>query len=294
MTTTIGEIDEALFDLVARLEASVDFPEEGYHFVAPGELASSIDAILSRVDEMLVSGRRGRLLREGLQIAIVGAPNVGKSSLFNALVGTERAIVTDVPGTTRDLVTEMADINGLRVTLIDTAGLRETNDPVESIGVSRSHGVLGVSDLILLVSDLSEPIADVDLASVPDVSKKCVLVGSKADLERRWSRSDVLEVSARTGAGLPALRARMVLALDAEPLTDAPAITNVRHIALVERAAVALGRARHAADHEGQTLSEEFVLADLQDARDALEEITGRRTSDDLLVHIFSKFCIGK
>src|SRR5712691_574429 len=128
LTRAIADIDAALFDLIARLEASVDFPEEGYHFVEPGALAAAIDALIARVGALLADARRGRLIREGLQIAIVGEPNVGKSSLFNALVGSARAIVTDVPGTTRDLVTEVIDLDGLRVTLIDTAGLRETHD----------------------------------------------------------------------------------------------------------------------------------------------------------------------
>ena len=138
LTRTIGEIDAALFDLIARLEASVDFPDEAYHFVEPGELAAAIDRLSARIDALLGDARRGRLVREGLHIAIAGKPNVGKSSVFNALVGASRAIVTDVPGTTRDLVTEVVDLDGLRVTLIDTAGLRETGDLVESEGVERA------------------------------------------------------------------------------------------------------------------------------------------------------------
>ena len=160
LTRTIGEIDAALFDLVARLEASVDFPEEGYHFVDPASVAEAIDGIIGRTRSLLADGKRGRLVREGLQIAIVGRPNVGKSSLFNALVGASRAIVTEVPGTTRDLVTETVDLDGLRVTLVDTAGLRDTADVVEAEGVRRSTGAAGVADLILIVSDGSEPLQE--------------------------------------------------------------------------------------------------------------------------------------
>ena len=153
LTRRIAAIDASLFDLIARLEASVDFPDEGYHFVDPGALAQAIDELLLETATLAASGKSGRLIREGLQVAIVGAPNVGKSSLFNALVGASRAIVTDTPGTTRDLVTEVVDIHGLRVTLVDTAGLRDTEDHVEAEGVERARQAATVADLTLEVRD---------------------------------------------------------------------------------------------------------------------------------------------
>ncbi len=139
LTQTIGEIDAALFDLIARLEASVDFPDEGYHFVEPGAVDATLDGLIDRTDQLIAAGKRGRIVREGAQVAIVGKPNVGKSSVFNALVGTSRAIVTDVPGTTRDLVTEDVELEGLRITFVDTAGLRETTDRVEAEGIERAR-----------------------------------------------------------------------------------------------------------------------------------------------------------
>src|SRR6185369_3998292 len=157
LTRAIGGIVATLFDLMARLEASVDFPDEGYHFVDPSALAMSLDGLIERTSALLNDAQRGRLIREGLRIAIVGEPNVGKSSLFNALAGTARAIVTDVPGTTRDLVSEIVDIEGLRVTLVDTAGLRETADPVEIEGVSRARQAIAAADLVLQVEDRSRP-----------------------------------------------------------------------------------------------------------------------------------------
>ena len=294
LTEAIGTIDRELFDLIARLEASVDFPEEGYHFVDPSELASAIDAIRGRTTALLCVGRRGRLIREGFSVAIVGKPNVGKSSLFNALVGAARAIVTEVPGTTRDLVSETVDLDGLRVTLVDTAGLRDTTDIVESEGVSRSIGAAGIADLVLLVCDVTDR-STLDEAMLTRTSAgPTLLVANKVDRARAWSRPDAVEVSATTGLGVDVLRRRMASALDVDLQADRPAITNVRHIALVERADQALQRARAAALSEGQSMPEEFVLADLQEARAALEEITGRRTPDDLLAHIFARFCIGK
>jgi len=292
LTRVITEIDAALFELMARLEASVDFPEEGYHFADPGAIAEAIGALIERTKTLLLDGRRGRIVREGLQIAIVGAPNVGKSSLFNALAGASRAIVTDIPGTTRDLVTETVDLAGLRVTLVDTAGLREAGDVVESEGVARARQAALVADLILVVVDRSSPRIDDGLAVAP-FSKKTILVANKADLPAAWSAPEAIDVSAVTGDGLEALKQRIIERLDVESLVDRPEITNVRHIALVERAQDALLRAKKGLC-DGRALPEEFVLADLQEARSAFEEVTGRRTPDDVLTHIFERFCIGK
>jgi tRNA modification GTPase len=295
LTRTIGAIDAALFELIARLEASVDFPEEGYHFVDPGALANALDTLLERTRSLLVDAQRGRLVREGLQIAIVGKPNVGKSSLFNALVGASRAIVTDRPGTTRDLVTEVVDLDGLRVTLVDTAGLRETADSIEAEGVERARQAQSVSDLILVVLDGSERLDSLDRQIITQVIDcKALIVSNKSDLEPAWSRADVFRASARTLDGIAELRQAIVAALDVEPLRDRPEITNVRHIALVEQAHAALLRGRAAAASDDGSLSEEFVLADLQEARAAFEAIVGRRAGDEVLSHIFSRFCIGK
>jgi tRNA modification GTPase len=291
LTGRIASIDAALFDLIARLEASVDFPEEGYHFVEPGELGSAIDVVLDQTAVLLRDARRGRIVREGLLVAIVGAPNVGKSSLFNALVG---AIVDETAGTTRDLVSETIDLHGLRVTLVDTAGLRSTEDRVELEGVSRAAQAARVADLLMVVRDRSRPIEMSDAPVPADTGANRLLVASKADLPPRWTDSRSIAVSVRTGEGLERLREALVEALDIELGADRPEITNVRHIALVERADQALRRARSAALAGGRSMSEEFVLADLQDARAALEEVTGRRAPDDVLAHIFERFCVGK
>jgi tRNA modification GTPase len=281
LTRTIADLDASLFDLIARLEASVDFPDEGFHFIEPQTLGRSVDALLARTGALLADARRGRLVREGLSIAIVGRPNVGKSSLFNALAGASRAIVTEVPGTTRDLVTETIDLEGLRVTLVDTAGLRETADRVEAEGVSRSRQAIAVADLVLVVIDEDQP---------QIIENKHLVVQNKCDLGRP---DRGIRVSATSGEGLDELRAAIVAALDFDPVRDRPEITNTRHIALVQRAHDALMRSRQALGPDG-SLPEEFVLADLQEARAALEEIRGRRSPDDLLAHIFTRFCVGK
>jgi tRNA modification GTPase len=215
--------------------------------------------------------------------------------VFNALVGTSRAIVTEIPGTTRDLVTEVVDLDGLRVTLVDTAGLRRTTDCIEAEGVERARQAQRVSDLTLVVLDGALPLDDADLEILAQVSDcKTLTVSNKADLDPAWTDPALLRVSARTLEGIPELRQAIVAALDIEPLRDTPEITNVRHITLVQQAQEALLRARVASSGDTGPLSEEFVLADLQEARAALEEIAGRRAGDEVLSQIFSRFCIGK
>jgi tRNA modification GTPase len=305
LTSAVAEIEAALFDLIARLEASVDFPDEGYHFVEPPAVAGSIGRITAMVDQLLASAGRGRLVREGLQVAIIGLPNAGKSSLFNALVGAHRAIVTPIPGTTRDVLTEVVNLRGLRVTLIDTAGISESKDPVEREGVKRARQALDVSDLILLVCDGSTSDGlRAGLASLspgPDgrnvtqtLETKTLIVSSKSDITPAWTDDRTIQVSAVTGHGLDDLIARIHQSVGGDSLQDIPAVSNVRHIDLLRRAREALAEAIGAVEKDGGALSEEFVLVDLQRAREYLEEVTGVRTSDDLLAHVFLRFCVGK
>jgi tRNA modification GTPase len=234
------------------------------------------------------------MIREGLQIAIIGKPNVGKSSLFNALAGAARALVTPTPGTTRDLVTETVDVNGLRVTLIDSAGLRATEDAVEAAGVDLARQAMRVADAVIIVVDGSLPLDDADVQILRETADaKRVVVANKSDIHGDV-HGGFVSVSARTGAGLDRLREELITTLDVDAVRDQPAITNLRHVLLVEKAHDALARARAALSERGTNVSEEFVLADLQDARNSLEEISGRRAPEDLLAHIFTRFCVGK
>lgn len=302
LTGAITALEAELFELMARLEASLDFPEEGYHFIGGDEATTAITGLLERTDGLLADSARGRLVREGAVVTLVGAPNVGKSSLFNALLNANRAIVTPVPGTTRDLLTERVDLAGLSVALVDTAGLRPTADSVEEEGVRRAEGSLAVSDLVLAVLDRSRPINDDDRRVLEvTASRRRAIVVNKIDLEAAWMNlpgdadGDRVDVSVRSGEGLDALSRQIAAALSGVSVwKDEPLVTNVRHVTLLEAAHAALTRARHALADSGGTLSEEFVLADLQDAQERLQEITGRRTSEDLLRHIFARFCIGK
>jgi tRNA modification GTPase len=298
LTCRIREIDAALFELSARLEASLDFPEEGYHFVEPGSAASEIDAIASQIGLLLTDARRGRLVREGAQVAIVGRPNSGKSSLFNRLAGVGRAIVTDIPGTTRDLVTEMIEIEGAAITLVDTAGVHDSPaDAVELEGIARARAAETVADLVVVVLDRSRPITADDRTLLADsASRLRLVVANKCDLPAAWQPGeagiDLVHVSAKDGDGVVDLRREIGMRLSAsDRLHDTPAVTNTRHVDLLSKARDALVRAAEAAR---QRTAEEFVAADLADARAHLEEVTGARTPDDVLEAIFSRFCIGK
>jgi len=303
LTERIAEIDAELFDLVARLEASLDFPDEGYHFVEAGAAGAALRSIENKIAFLLCDAKRGRIIREGARVAIAGKANVGKSSLFNALLRTGRAIVAPVPGTTRDLLTETADINGLRLELVDTAGLHATDDEVEVEGLARARRAWATADLVLVVLDMSRPLeaADFDLIDETANTPRLV-VANKTDLPAAWARADVSctlgEISSKTGDGLDELRRAIRTTLEGSnttsPQRDSAAVTNVRHAALLERAGQSLRRASEAVENPAGPVAEEFVLTDLQDARAALEEVTGKRTSEDVLRHIFSRFCIGK
>jgi tRNA modification GTPase len=293
LTKRVADIDAQLFEVAAKLEASLDFPDEGFHFIGRDEATAGLRSTLSSLDALLADGRRGRLIREGRLVVIAGRPNVGKSSLFNALVGTGRAIVTPVAGTTRDVLTETVDIDGVPITLVDTAGVREAVDEIEAEGVRRAHEAFQVAALSLVVLDGSQPLTDADTAILDTIREPRILVANKSDLDAQGLKPlRSIRVSSRTGEGLDELRHAIITALaGSDDLRDTPLVSNQRHLQCATTAREAVARAIAAAE-AGAT--EEIVLAELSDARQALEWLTGRRTPDDVLAHIFSHFCIGK
>lgn len=301
-TAAIGVLDRALFDLVARLEASIDFPEEGYHFIDAAVAAAEAARLAGRVRSLIASSRQGRLIREGCQVAVAGKPNVGKSSLFNELCGVQRAIVADTAGTTRDLVTETIDVEGIPVTLVDTAGIRASRDDVEAEGVRRARGALDVAAATIVVLDRSRALDGNDRALLAETAgRPRLVVVNKRDLPAAWSPADqpqvsacpgVLETCLIDGSAAGAVREALLAVLEGGvTLRDTPAVSNARHIGLLTTTEGALCRASSAAS-AGAT--EELVLADLEEARRALEEISGKRTPDAVLERIFQQFCIGK
>ncbi len=302
VTTLVADIDRALFDLIARLEASLDFPDEGYHFVEQSTVATETRGLANRITRLLATAQQGRLVREGCQVVILGRPNVGKSTLFNRLLGAPRAIVTDVPGTTRDLLTDTVDLDGVPVTVVDTAGLRATRDVVEAEGVSRARGALRVAHVAVVVLDRSGPLGPEDRRLLADTAGTLrLVVVNKIDQPACWMPGDVdalgdvqavVNVSLLDADAASRIRTALARALwNGEQLRDPPSISNVRHIELLGAATAALGRAAGAAE---AAATEELLVADLQDARRALEEISGRRTPDAVLERIFERFCIGK
>jgi tRNA modification GTPase len=291
----LAPLVEALVDLVARGEAAIEFADESETHLAGGVLARGVADVLASARSLLEEARRGRIVREGARVALSGVTSVGKSSIFNRLLGRDRAIVSPVPGTTRDTLEETVDLDGIPVTLVDTAGLRRPDDAIEAEGVRRARAAAGEADLVILVLDAGRTLRADEreaLAARDASGAGTIVVANKFDLARSggefpWPRA--IRCSALTGEGVDALRDAIRQALrGVGPLED-PVLTNVRHAAALEGTVAALDRARGALP-----LGEEIVLEDLRAALSALGEITGEVANDELYDRIFSTFCIGK
>ncbi len=295
LTTRVQSIEQRLFELQALLEASLDFPDEGYRFIETAAAEDQLSSLVADVGRLLGDGRAGRVIRDGARVVLAGRRNVGKSTLFNRLVGFDRAIVSEVEGTTRDMVTEEVDIDGLLVRLVDTAGLGEAGDAVEAEGMVRARAAVAAADLTVVVLDGTKAPGRDELAVVDAIDPaRRVVVVNKSDLGPPSAETAPVEfsISAMDGSGVDALRAAIVARLRGEETSgEVPAVSNARHIALLGEASEALMRARAAC--EART-PEEFVLTELAAASAALQEITGVRAPDALLAEIFSRFCIGK
>jgi tRNA modification GTPase len=285
-----------LTDLIALLEAGIDFAEDDIDVASQAVILEGIAGVAREVAALAASFAFGGLVREGFALAIVGCPNAGKSSLFNCLLEQERAIVTPVPGTTRDLVSETAAIEGIPVRLWDTAGIRHSDDCVESLGIERSYQAMADASLVLVVADLSAPPSqeEAGLIGHAEAHGRYLLAGNKCDLPPAPGRvRPPLVVSAKTGEGIPALR-RAILSTLAPGGDTAPEegfITTLRHERLLRETETALQRAQEAARN---AVPHEMILLDLYAALRPLDAITGATTADDILNRIFSTFCIGK
>jgi tRNA modification GTPase len=284
----LSNIAEPLRDLLAEIEARVDFADDLGEAALPPSVAAGLTHALESLDALLAGSDLGRRAREGARLALVGRPNVGKSSLFNALLGEARAIVTSEPGTTRDAVSERLELGGIPLRLIDTAGVRASTETVERLGVARTYEEIAQADVVLHVVDASAPWSGEDDAIAARLATPPVVAANKADLPRRLEGAP-LYVSAHTGEGLPALRAALATAAGATGDGGAALVTNARHIDALRRARAALVLASAALHEPG-----EIVAGELRVALAALGEVTGEAVAPDLLERIFARFCIGK
>jgi tRNA modification GTPase len=296
----VNALVEALIELRVYTEGAIDFPDEDdIDFLGDGEIERRLNAIRQRLETLRGQAAQGASLREGLRLVILGAPNVGKSSLLNRLARRDTAIVTDIAGTTRDVLHEQLSIDGLPLTLVDTAGLRETADPIEAEGVRRAKAEIEHADHVLLVVDDTSGLGCDEQALLAEIGNRCpvTVVANKIDLSgapaglRRGQDYEHIGVSATTGAGFDALAAQLKQAAGMNEDATPAFVARRRHLDALSRADAALeiGHERLVVDAAGELLAEE-----LRTAQNALGEITGAFTSDDLLGAIFSSFCIGK
>jgi tRNA modification GTPase len=287
----IRPVKDQLLELIALLEAGIDFAEDDVSIATAEEILVRIDPIEEALSALIATFDYGKLVHSGITLAIVGRPNVGKSSLFNRLLEQDRAIVTDIAGTTRDTVSEVAAIGGIPVKFVDTAGIRPGRDIVETLGIERSYRAMADSDLTLVVLDLSEPIDPSDLVLIERAKSqgRSILVGNKSDLPRRADPPDSFtSVSAITGQGIDQLRDQIAPAARDE---QSGFITSLRHAQLLRESLDALGQARKAAEFG---IPHEMLLLNLYATLRPIDAITGATTADDILNRIFSTFCIGK
>jgi tRNA modification GTPase len=303
LSKRLQPIKKRLVDLIAVMEAGIDFAEDDVSVLPALEIRQRLNAIVKPLEQLQATFAYGKIVHEGFTLAIVGRPNVGKSSLFNRLVERERAIVTATPGTTRDLVTETVALGGIPLKLIDTAGLRESSDEAESIGIRKSYEALGEADMVLVVLDSSQELAREDRKLLRSVAnRRALAVANKIDLIGVSALGDSLgpdemlgffPTSALTGSGINELRSEILNQISGQSGGEHETgfLTNVRHQRLVLEAISCLEAAREAADRH---VPHEMIMLDLYGALRPLDAITGETTTDDILNLIFSSFCIGK
>lgn len=293
---TINTLLNRLIDLRMFVEACLDFPEEEIDFITQGRVAEKLESIIDALSVVFAKAKQGSLLREGINVVLVGQPNVGKSSLMNALAGEEIAIVTAIAGTTRDTIKNAIQINGVPLHVIDTAGLRETDDEVEKFGIARTWASLQTANIALLLVDAAHGITEAEksiLTRLPQEIAK-IWVHNKIDVSRETpkiveiAQETHIHLSAKTGEGLELLKSQLLKLAGYRASGEGVFMARARHLEALQLVNVHLHEAR------AQLSSSELIAEELRLAQEALSSITGEFTPDDLLGEIFSKFCIGK
>lgn len=301
LSRVVGDMRLHLTDFITRLEVTVDYPEEDLEDIEVPDIAGAIREMERRLDDMLAESKSGRMMRDGVMAAIAGTPNAGKSSLLNRFLETERAIVTDVPGTTRDVIEEWISIQGVPICLVDTAGIRSTDDTVEQIGVCRAKEYMERADIILVVVDQSRPLQEEDRQILETArGRQALIVLNKEDLQPAFETEELqsyglplLSISASTGAGMGELKDAMLSLALQQGLTAAQSalLANTRHIELVRQSREALQRAL---DTIEAGMPVDCAIVDIREAWELLGSITGDTVHDDIIEEIFSRFCLGK
>jgi tRNA modification GTPase len=300
LSARLQPIKDALLNVIVPLESSLEFVEDDLPALVVERISGQLSTLIQSLDELATTFRSGRLLKEGLKITLVGRPNVGKSSVFNSLLRTDRAIVTDIPGTTRDSLSELINIQGVPVLLTDTAGVRSSNDLIESIGIERTRRAMADADLLVVIIDGTQPLTNEDFDILAEARENKYLIAlNKNDLQsfapdnfKNINTERLVHISAKTGIGLDIFRDALLQPFIGNGVQDTCfLITNARHYGLLRRTTEAIHSSKQLLE---ASASEDLILVGLYDSLRFLGEITGETTPDDVLTQIFATFCIGK
>lgn len=303
LSVKIREIRAHITDILTQIEVAIDYPEEDIEFITCKELEDKLEFVKNEIEKLYKTSETGKIYRDGIKTVILGKPNVGKSSLMNLILGENRAIVTDIPGTTRDVIEELVNIRGIPLTIVDTAGIRDTDDVVEKIGVERSKIEMNSADLILVVLDLSRELEEDDVEILNNIDrKKTIVILNKTDLEASFELSEIkkyvdeeniLKTSILNNSGLEELQDKIEGMVFREKISSSSDImvSNTRHKDAIYKA---MNSIIDASNSLSENLPYDFIEVDIKDAWDSLGYINGDTASEDLLDNIFSNFCIGK
>jgi len=298
----VNEFKKALLDITAHVNVVLDYPEEGIDDPLPVELRDNLEKVYEEANQLIDSYDTGKKIKEGIKTVIVGKPNVGKSTLLNALLREERAIVTHIAGTTRDVIEEIINIKGIPLVLVDTAGIRKTDDIVENIGVEKSKQFIEKADLVLLVLDASKELENEDIEVINQIKenkKKVIVLLNKIDLNKKinlegHNLENIVEISAKDNIGIEDMQEKIysyIMEEDVENSSEKLIITNIRHKTALKKTKDAI---RNIFETIDMGLPMDLISVDLKEALDSLSEITGEISSEDILDHVFGNFCVGK